>query len=95
MPATSFLKRAGAVTAIALTLTAAAVPQAAYARDHHGGGAGIALGIIGGILAGAAIASAQPVYAAAPAYHYPQAYAAPPAYYGPPAGYYQPYGYYR
>jgi hypothetical protein len=94
MPATSFLKRTGAVGAIALTLTAAAVPQAAYARDHHGRG-GIALGIIGGILAGAAIASAQPGYAAAPAYYYPQAYNALPAYYGPPAGYYQPYGYYR
>ena len=94
MLATSFLKRAGAVAAIALTLTATAVPQAAYARDHHGGG-GIALGIIGGILAGAAIASAQPGYAAAPAYYYPQAYAPPPAYYGPPAGYYQAYGYYR
>ena len=96
MPATSFIKRAGAVTAIAVALTAAAAPNMAYAR--HGDGAGIALGIIGTMLAGAVIASSQPAYAAPPAYYYqPQGYDTPPAYYGPPAGYYQPspYGYYR
>ena len=96
MLATSFIKRAGAVTAIAVALTAAAAPNLAYAR--HGGGAGIALGIIGTMLAGAAIASAQPAYAAPPAYYYqPQGYDAAPGYYGPAAGYYQPspYGYYR
>ena len=96
MLATSFIKRAGAVAAIAITLTAAAAPNIAYAR--HGGGAAIALGIIGTMLAGAAIASSQPVYAAPPAYYYqPQGYDAAPSYYGPQAGYYQPapYGYYR
>jgi hypothetical protein len=60
MSAISFIKRAGAVTAIALALTAAAAPNMAYAR--HGHGAGIALGIIGTMLAGAVIASAQPGY---------------------------------
>lgn len=97
MLATSFIKRAGPVAAIVFALTAAAVPNPAYARYGHDGGAGIALGIIGGILAGTAIASAQPGYAAPPAYYYPQAYDTPPAYYGPQAGYYQPspYGYYR
>ena len=97
MSASSFIKRGGAVTAIAVALTAAAAPNIAYAR--HGGGAGIALGIIGTMLAGAAIASALPAYAAPPAYYYqPQGYDMAPAYdYGPPAGYYQPspYGYYR
>jgi hypothetical protein len=96
MSASSFIKRAGAVTAIAVTLTAAAAPNIAYAR--HGGGAAIALGIISTMLAGAAIASSQPAYAAPPAYYYqPQGYDTAPAYYGPPAGYYQPspYGYYR
>jgi hypothetical protein len=92
MSASSFIKRAGAVTAIAVTLTAAAAPNIAYAR--HGGGAAIALGIISTMLAGAAIASSQPAYAAPPAYYYqPQGYDTAPAYYGPPAGYYQPYGY--
>jgi hypothetical protein len=98
MLATSFIKRTGAVTAIAIALTAAAAPNIAYAR--HGGGAGIALGIIGTMLAGAVIASSQPAYAAPPAYYYqPQGYDAAPGYYGPAAGYYQPspygYGYYR
>jgi hypothetical protein len=96
MSASSLIKRVGAVTAIAVALTAAAAPNIAYAR--HGGGAGIALGIIGTMLAGAAIASAQPAYAAPPAYYYqPQGYDMAPAYYSPPAGYYQPspYGYYR
>ena len=96
MSAISLIKRAGAVTAIALALTAAAAPNMAYAR--HGHGAGIALGIIGTMLAGAAIASAQPGYAGPPAYYYqPQGYDTAPGYYGPPAGYYQPspYGYYR
>jgi hypothetical protein len=103
MRAISFLKRAGAVATIAVTLTAAAAPNAAYAR--HGSGADIALGILGGVLAGAAIASSQPGYAAAPAYYYqapayyapqPAYYYAPPeAHYSPPPAYYRPapYGY--
>jgi hypothetical protein len=94
MLARSFITRAGAVAAITATLAATAVPNPAYAR--HGNGAGIALGIIGGMLAGAAIASSQSGYAASPAYYYqpPQAYEAPQAYYGQPA-YYEPapYGY--
>jgi hypothetical protein len=53
-------------------------------REPHDQGAAIALGVIGGILTGAAIASTQPY--APPAYYYP------PAYYGAP---YAGYGYYR
>jgi hypothetical protein len=52
-------------------------------RDHHDAGAAIALGVIGGILTGAAVAASHPY--------------APPAYY-PAPGYYAPYagyGYYR
>ena len=85
---------------MALTFAVAAValtpPRTAYAR--HGDGAAIALGILGGALAGAAIASAGPgYYAAPPAYYYPYAPAAysiapAPAYYyaPPPAAYYGP-----
>ncbi len=50
-------------------------------RERHDRGAAIALGVIGGILAGAAIASTH-------------AYAPPPYYYGAPYGY-AGYGYYR
>jgi hypothetical protein len=56
-------------------------------REHHDHGAAIALGVIGGILAGAAIAS-TPAYAPPP-YYYPPSY-----YYGAPNGY-AGYGYYR
>lgn len=86
---------------MALTFAVAAValtpPRTAYAR--HGDGAAIALGILGGALAGAAIASsAGPgYYAAPPAYYYPYAppaysIAPAPAYYyaPPPAAYYGP-----
>lgn len=71
----------GVVTAGALTaLSLAAAPTAAYAKDS-GVGAAIGLGILGGAIAGAAIASsAPPAYAVAPA----------PAYYYPPPGYYSP-----
>lgn len=67
---------AGAVAAVALSAT----PRTAYAGN--GVGAAIGLGILGGVIAGAAIASSTPpVYGAPP----------PPAYYYPP----QPYqGYY-
>jgi hypothetical protein len=81
-----------AVAAVSLTL-----PDTAYAR--HGNGAAIALGILGGALAGAAIASAAPgyYYAAPPSYYYPytpQAYS-PGYYYAPPApAYYAPSPYY-
>jgi len=67
---------AGALAALSLTTA----PTAAYA-DGSGVGAAIGLGILGGAIAGAAIASsAPPVYAAPPA----------PAYYYPPQGYYYP-----
>ncbi len=61
----------------ALPLTTA--PTAAYAKGP-GVGAAIGLGILGGVIAGAAVASSAP-----PAYDVP-----PPAYYYPPQGYYLP-----
>jgi hypothetical protein len=92
---------------VVLTLTVSVasltLPGTAYAK--HGNGAAIALGILGGALAGAAIASspAPGYYAAPPAYYYPYAppvysvapapvysYApSPPVYYAP-APYYGP-----
>lgn len=99
----NFLTRAGAAAAVAALLVTTVAPNAAYAK--HGNGAGIALGILGGVLAGAAIASSQLGYAASPySYYYqqPQVYYSPPAYYEPPAAYYYqqpsyyqaaPYGY--
>jgi hypothetical protein len=76
---------AGAVAAATMSIA----PGAAYAGN--GTGAAIGLGILGGVIAGAAIASAtQPVYGApAPAYDYP-----PQPYqgyynYGPAPTYYQ------
>ena len=79
-------KRTGAVAAVALTLTVAAAPHAAYAR--HGNGAAIAHGVLGGLALGTAIGSGQPAYTApAPAYYYPQPqsyYYTPPAYYSAP-----------
>ncbi len=78
-----------AATIAALSLTA--VPTTAHARGGVGTGAAIGLGLLGGVLAGAAIAnSAPPVYAAPPppAYDYysPQPYQ---GYYGPAPTYYQ------
>jgi hypothetical protein len=92
MSFTSIGRRTGqGLTAVALVVIAAVSltsPSTAYAK--HGNGAGIALGILGGALAGAAIASATApgYYAAPPAYYYPYApyrYSAPPAYYYSPA----------
>jgi hypothetical protein len=77
MFSTSIARRMGRGL-VALTFVVAMVsltsPGTAYAK--HGNGAAIALGILGGALAGAAIA-----FSTAPGY-----YAAPPAYYpyGPP-----------
>ena len=65
----------GALAALPLTTA----PTAAYAKGP-GVGAAIGLGILGGAIAGAAIASSPPA-----AY-----YAPPPAYYYPPQGYYLP-----
>src|SRR5215471_13488853 len=109
MDRTSIVRRIGPslmVLAFAVTAGSLTSPGTAYAK--HGDGAAIALGIIGGALAGAAIASSTaPGYYAAPApYYYPYAppvysvapvpvysYAPPPAAYYPPVPYYGP-GYY-
>jgi hypothetical protein len=67
---------AAAIAALSLT----AVPRPAFA-GHPNVGAAIGLGILGGVIAGAAIAATAP-----PAYPAP-----PPAYYyGPQPGYYYP-----
>jgi hypothetical protein len=85
---------AGALAAVSLT----AIPTTAHAGGP-GTGAAIGLGILGGVLAGAAIAAtAPPVYAAPPSYYYPQQgyyYNSAPGYYYPPQTYYGPaaYGY--
>jgi hypothetical protein len=83
---------AGAVTVLSLTT----MPIAAQANDP-GVGADIGLGILGGAIAGAAIASSiPPAYAVplAPAYYYPPAPVVYPAPYYTPAPYRYPY-YYR
>jgi hypothetical protein len=77
---------AAAIAAFSLT----AMPTTARA-GNPGIGAAIGLGILGGALAGAAIAStAPPVYAApSPYYYYPDGYYAPaPGYYPAPQPYY-------
>ena len=100
---TSVARRTGrglVVLAFSLAAVSMTLPGTAYAR--HGDGAAIALGILGGALAGAAIsAGAGPgYYPAAPAYYpyAPPAYSVVPApayYYAPPAApYYAPVPYY-
>jgi hypothetical protein len=91
---------AGALTAVSLT----AMPVTAQAGGP-GVGAAIGLGILGGVIAGAAIAAtAPPVYAAPPSYYYypqqgyyynaaPTYYNAPQPYYGSAAYGYSPYNY--
>ena len=82
---------AGAVTALSLT----AMPRAAHANGP-GVGAAIGLGILGGAIAGVAIASSiPPAYAVppAPAYYYPPAPVVYPAPYYTPAPYGYPYYY--
>ena len=78
---------AGALAAVSL----AAIPTTARA-DGAGTGVAIGLGVLGGVLAGAAIAAtAPPVYAAPPSYYYPQQgyyYNPAPNYYYPPQPYY-------
>lgn len=91
MNGTSVARRTGralttaAFVAAAISLTS---PEAAYAR--HGNGAAIALGILGGALAGAAIAStgAPGYYAPPPAYYDP--YPPPPYSIAPAPSYYAP-----
>jgi hypothetical protein len=87
MLAKNFLTRAGAVAALAATLAATTAPNVAYAR--HGSGGDIALGILGGVLVGSAIAAtANPYYGG---YSYPYyAAPAPSYYYAPPRVYYTP-----
>jgi hypothetical protein len=92
---------AGVVAATAVSI----VPRTAQAGS--GNGAAIGLGILGGVIAGAAIAAtAPPVYAAPPySYSYPPSgyyynatpgyYYSPSPYYGSPAGYGYPYYNYR
>ena len=95
-----FGKQVGRVILAAGLVSASALAMPASAHPRHGNGAGIALGIIGGVIAGAAIASAAapPYYAPPPAYYYPyapRAYSAAPAYsYAPPQVYYAPTPYY-
>jgi len=82
---------AGAVTALSLTT----MPIAAHA-DGPGTGAAIGLGILGGAIAGAAIASSPWAYPvpSSPAYYYPPGYYPAPVVY-PAQPYYTPapYGY--
>ena len=104
MDRTSIARRIGRVLMVlAFAVTAGSVTSAGTAHAKHGDGAAIALGIIGGTLAGAAIASSTPpgYFAAPPTYYYPYAppvYSVAPApvyfYAPPPAAYYAPVPYY-
>ena len=87
------------VLMLAVSVGSVTSPGAAYAK--HGNGAAIALGILGGALAGAAIASSTaPGYYAPPTYYYPYApriYSVAPApfySYAPPPAVYAPVPYY-
>jgi hypothetical protein len=102
------VKRVGC--AVAMVGALAAVPVTAVPTTAHAGGPGtgaaIGLGILGGVIAGAAIAATTlPVYAAPPSYYYypsqgyyyhtpaPTYYNAPQPYYGSAAYSYPPYNY--
>jgi hypothetical protein len=76
MDRTSIARRIGR----GLMVLALAASVGSLTSPGDGNGATIALGILGGALAGAAIASSRPpgYYAAPPAYYYPDA---PPVYY--------------
>jgi len=84
---------AGAAVA-GLALGTAPTPASAHGPNT---GAAIGLGILGGVIAGAAIAAATtpPAYAAPPAYYYPPQgyYNYSPNYYYPPQPYYSYSGY--
>ena len=95
------IARSLAVLMLTVSVASLTSPGTAYAK--HGNGAAVALGILGGALAGAAIASSPTpgYYAAPPAYFYPYAppvYSAVPArvysYLPPPAVHYAPLPYY-
>jgi hypothetical protein len=102
MDRTSIARRIGRVLMVlAFAFTAGAVTSPGTAHARHGDGAAIALGIIGGALAGAAIASSPPGYYSAPPAYYPYpgpVYSVAPApvysYAPPPAAYYTPVPYY-
>jgi hypothetical protein len=92
---------AGALAIMSLTT----MPARAHA-DGPGTGAAIGLGILGGVIAGAAIAATTPpAYAAPPSYYYypqqgyyynnpaPSYYNAPQPYYGSATYSYPPYNY--
>jgi hypothetical protein len=94
---------APSLVVLTLTVSVASLTSPGTAYAKHGNGAAIALGILGGAVAGAAIASspAPGYYAAPPAYYYPYAppvYSVAPApvysYAPPPAVYYAPVPYY-
>jgi hypothetical protein len=86
--------KAGALVALTLAgAVAASSPASAqyYYRGYHGGispGGAAAIGAIGGLALGAAIAS-RPAYGYGYGYGEP-AYAAPPVYYAPAPVYYAP-----
>ena len=77
------------VTAALATISLAAMPMPAHARDHGENNRGnVALGVLGGVAVGAAIASTAYPYNGGYAYPY---YATPaPSYYYAPQSYYYP-----
>jgi hypothetical protein len=98
------LGRGGAMAGALAAMSLVAVPTTAHA-DGPGVGAAIGLGILGGVIAGAAIAATTPpAYAAPPSYYYypqgyyyntpaPTYYNAPQPYYGSASYSYPPYNY--
>ena len=88
-------RRLAMVVAVVAVASFTAAPGTAYARDWHGhhhggwGGGAVALGVLGGALAGAGVASAPPYYNPYNPYY---AYSAPYSYSYPQYGYPQ-YGY--
>jgi hypothetical protein len=104
MDRTGIVRRiARGLVVLTLTVSVASLTSPGTAYAKHGNGAAIALGILGGALAGAAIGSgpAPGYYAAPPAYYYPYAppvYSVAPApvysYAPPPPVYYAPVPYY-
>ncbi len=70
------LARGPALAAMLVAVAVGGLPHPAQAH-HANAGAAVALGILGGVVAGAIVAAAAP-----------PAYSAPPAYYPPPTGYY-------
>jgi hypothetical protein len=106
-PQPSVITRATRVAVVGMLAAVALTAMPVTARAHGPGtGAVIGLGILGGVIAGAAIAATTPpVYAAPPSYYYypqqgyyyntpaPSYYNAPQPYYGSAAYSYPPYNY--